>query len=123
MKYLAILKDSLREALDNKVMYVTVGLSLLVTLVLLSVGFDPLPPEEVIGRALTGNLLSIKDIGHHPRGGGDERGPDAVATGRFAVARVEKVGTAAAVPDGAYRVTIALPLASKEEADKVRDNP
>jgi ABC-type transport system involved in multi-copper enzyme maturation permease subunit len=123
MKYLAILKDSLREALDNKVMYVTVGLSLLVTLVLLSVGFDPLPPEDVMERALTGNLLSIEDITHGPRKrrGGDERGGDAVTIGRFAVARVERIGSAAPVPESGYRVTIALPFATQADADKVRD--
>ena len=32
MKYLAILKDSLREAIDTKVFYVMVGLSLVVIL-------------------------------------------------------------------------------------------
>ncbi len=41
MKFLAILKDSFREAIDAKVFYVMVGLSLLVTLLALSLTFTP----------------------------------------------------------------------------------
>jgi ABC-type transport system involved in multi-copper enzyme maturation permease subunit len=46
MKYLAILKDSFREAVDSKVIYVTLGLAVLVILVVGSVSFTPLPAEE-----------------------------------------------------------------------------
>lgn len=46
MKYLAILKDSVREAVDTKVLYFTVGLSLLVILVVASVSFVPEPAEK-----------------------------------------------------------------------------
>lgn len=46
MKFLAILKDSLREALDTKVFYVMVGLSLLVVLFVGSVGYRPLSVED-----------------------------------------------------------------------------
>jgi hypothetical protein len=45
MKYLAILKDSLREAIDTKVFYVMVGLSFLVILAIASVGFEPIPAD------------------------------------------------------------------------------
>jgi len=46
MKYLAILKDSLREALDTKVIYFTVGLSVLVILFIGSVTYRPISMEE-----------------------------------------------------------------------------
>lgn len=46
MKYLAILKDSLREALDSKVFYVMIGLSVLVILFFASMGFSPLPADK-----------------------------------------------------------------------------
>jgi ABC-type transport system involved in multi-copper enzyme maturation permease subunit len=46
MKFLAILKDSLREALDTKVFYVMVGFSLLVILFIGSVGYRPVSVEE-----------------------------------------------------------------------------
>ena len=41
MKFLAILKDSIREAIDAKVFYVMVGLSLLIVLLTLSITFTP----------------------------------------------------------------------------------
>ncbi|HVS37141.1 MAG TPA: ABC transporter permease [Gemmataceae bacterium] len=41
MKFFAILKDSLREAIDAKVFYVMVGLSVLVTLLAFSLTFTP----------------------------------------------------------------------------------
>src|SRR5262249_49829740 len=52
MKYLAILKDSVREALDSKVLYFTVGLSCLVILAVASVSFKPEPAEKGLGTIL-----------------------------------------------------------------------
>lgn len=46
MKCVAILKDSLREALDTKVFYVMVGFSLLVILFVGSIGYRPVSVEE-----------------------------------------------------------------------------
>jgi ABC-type transport system involved in multi-copper enzyme maturation permease subunit len=46
MKYLAILHDSFREALDSKVLYVLLALSGLLTLLVASVSFRPLSLEE-----------------------------------------------------------------------------
>ena len=46
MKYLAILKDSLREALDSKVLYFTVGLSCLVIAAVASISYRPQPAEQ-----------------------------------------------------------------------------
>lgn len=48
MKYLAILKDSLREAIDAKVLYVMLGLSGLLILVALSLSFRPFSVEESV---------------------------------------------------------------------------
>jgi ABC-type transport system involved in multi-copper enzyme maturation permease subunit len=48
MKYLAILTDSMREALDSKVLYFTVGLSLLVILCMASISFAPQPADKGI---------------------------------------------------------------------------
>jgi len=48
MKFLAILRDSLRETIDTKVFYVMVGLSGLVTLFALGITFRPRPPEEAL---------------------------------------------------------------------------
>ena len=46
MKYLALLKDSLLEAIDAKVFYVTIGLSLVLTLIVGSISFKPMPADE-----------------------------------------------------------------------------
>lgn len=46
MKFLAILKDSLREAVDTKVFYAMVGFSLLVVLFVGSVGYRPVSVED-----------------------------------------------------------------------------
>jgi ABC-type transport system involved in multi-copper enzyme maturation permease subunit len=46
MKALAIFYDSLREALDTKVLYFTVGLSVLLVFLVASVAFRPVPPLE-----------------------------------------------------------------------------
>ena len=46
MKFLAILKDSLREAIDTKVFYVMVGFSLLVVLFVGSIGYRPVSVED-----------------------------------------------------------------------------
>lgn len=54
MKYLAVLKDSLREALDSKVIYFTVGLSFIVMLAVASLSFSPQPAQNgfqgIVGR-------------------------------------------------------------------------
>jgi ABC-type transport system involved in multi-copper enzyme maturation permease subunit len=50
MKPFAILRDSLREALDTKVFYVMVALSLLVVLVVASISYKPLGVEEEMNR-------------------------------------------------------------------------
>src|SRR5579884_1609280 len=48
MKFLAILKDSFREAIDAKILYVMIGLSLLVILFLGSISYRPVPVEEEV---------------------------------------------------------------------------
>ena len=59
MKFLAILKDSLREAIDCKVLYVMVGLSCLVTLVVASLSFKPLPAELNMRKLIRGETPAI----------------------------------------------------------------
>src|SRR5262245_11903823 len=48
MKFLAILKDSLRETLDVKLFYVLVGLSLLIILFVLGITYKPEPMETQV---------------------------------------------------------------------------
>jgi ABC-type transport system involved in multi-copper enzyme maturation permease subunit len=58
MKYLAILKDSVREAIDSKVLYVMVGLSVLVTLFVLTLSFKPLSAETLVRNMMRGNMFA-----------------------------------------------------------------
>src|SRR5579864_6171739 len=58
MKFLAILKDSVRETIDAKVFYVMVGLSLLLTVLALSVSFTPVPGAQQIVRHSAALALS-----------------------------------------------------------------
>lgn len=46
MKFLALLRDSLKEAIDLKIFYVLAAVSLVLTLLAFSLGFKPRPAEE-----------------------------------------------------------------------------
>src|SRR6516164_8343195 len=48
MKYLAILKDSLRESLDSKVLYVMFGFSALTMFAVAGISFRPESPEPAL---------------------------------------------------------------------------
>lgn len=49
-QFLAILKDSFREAVDGFVIYAMLGLSALAIVIVGSMSFRPVPPEEAFGR-------------------------------------------------------------------------
>src|SRR5262249_31355533 len=59
MKYFAILKDSLREALDSKVLYVLLGLSLLMILFVSTLSFKPLAAEKTLEQVVDGSTGAI----------------------------------------------------------------
>ncbi|HTU21344.1 MAG TPA: ABC transporter permease subunit [Gemmataceae bacterium] len=48
MKYFAILKDSLRETIDSKVLFVVVGLSVLAIFIMATLSFQPNPPDTAL---------------------------------------------------------------------------
>ena len=136
MRYLAILKDSVREAIDNKVIFVMIGLSLLVTLFVFSLGFTPLPPEQMMERILRGRLMDLRQFqqgGHggevhedrppHPVEAGQEAPKKPVAFGKFVVQNAELVSGSPGSPDSSYRYTIALPVKTSAEAEKVHAQP
>jgi ABC-type transport system involved in multi-copper enzyme maturation permease subunit len=56
MKFLAMLNDSLREAIDSKVFYVMVGLSAIVIMLALTVTFTPKPGGDTVMRAAAVSL-------------------------------------------------------------------
>lgn len=65
MKFLAMLKDSLLESLDSYLIYVTVGLSLLVTVLASSVTFTPSPGADPLmrGAALPLDKFAVTSAG------------------------------------------------------------
>jgi len=91
MKYFAILSDSLREALDSKVLYFTVGLSLLVILGMASISFEPQPADKGI------ELIVQKFPGG---GGGPFRGMPAAL--RYEVENFNQLNPGSPPWDGEY---------------------
>jgi ABC-type transport system involved in multi-copper enzyme maturation permease subunit len=123
MKYLAILKDSVREAIDNKVIYVMIALSLLVTLFVLTTSFTPLSAQKTMDLAVKGRLLGFAQFGEGgPRG---RRHPfwDRRELGEFSVRKVEVLRGEPDAPESAYRVLVALVLPTEEKASQVRKAP
>jgi len=107
MKFLAILKDSLREALDTKVFYVMVAFSLLVVLLLGSIGYRPVSVEEEAHRFTeqTSWLLAHFAGQHH-------LGPPP----RWYVKDFEQTQPGAAPWQTGYRFTLCIEFADEEEA-------
>jgi ABC-type transport system involved in multi-copper enzyme maturation permease subunit len=71
MKLLAILKDSLLESLDSRVIYVMAGLSLLLIGISATMTFTPKPGGEMVMRiASTPLAIDLKNIDPLRRGGG-----------------------------------------------------
>lgn len=50
MKYLAILKDSLRETIDSKLLFVVLALSVFAIALMATLSFEPNPPEEALDK-------------------------------------------------------------------------
>jgi ABC-type transport system involved in multi-copper enzyme maturation permease subunit len=131
MKYLAILKDSVREAIDSKVLYVMVGLSVLVTLFVLTLSFKPLSAETLLRDMMRGDMLAVMG-GHgqvqaeHRRAMEFERAAVAQAgqvDGPFELAGVDVLKGAPDSPDSEYRAIIRKHYRSPEAAAAVRKAP
>src|SRR5689334_13607534 len=112
MRYLAILRDSIREAIDNKVIYVTGGLSVLVFLFVGSLSFEPAPASEAFGQLFKeGDEMRRAE---NPRAERDQMTP------RFRFRGAEAIKGPADSMDSEYLVTSSLSLPSKELADQYR---
>jgi ABC-type transport system involved in multi-copper enzyme maturation permease subunit len=121
MKFLAMLKDSLREAIDSKVFYVMVGLSLFLTLLAFSVGFTPAPgARQVVEEYATLPLNNdAADL---------ERAQTMQQLFRrrpvqFSVDSVEPLDGETDGPDGRYRVKLTARFNTAEGAEKAEKNP
>jgi hypothetical protein len=107
MKFVAILKDSLREALDTKVLYFTVGLSLLVVLLVGSLSFRRVPLDETMNRLseLTNFMTELKTQGKGER---------------VEFIDFEQTNSASEPWLGDYRYVMVLKFSSEKEAAEVR---
>jgi ABC-type transport system involved in multi-copper enzyme maturation permease subunit len=92
MKFLAILRDSTREAIDTKVFYVTLGLSAFLILLVASVSFRPLTVEEQAQQ--TARLFNLATHGFGPH---RSNAPD------FGIENFHKSGPDAEPWKGTYR--------------------
>src|SRR5437016_9203721 len=63
MKFLAIMKDSLREAIDSKVFFVMVALSSVMILLACTLSFKPRPAEQIFKERLVLPLnIDLSDL-------------------------------------------------------------
>lgn len=111
MKFLAILKDSLREALDTKVFYVMMGFSLLVILLVGSIGYRPVSVEEDARRVTEQTTWLLAQFGEMNKLG---------QTPRWAVTDFEQTKPDAAPWQTGYRFVLTVELADQEQAKQAR---
>jgi ABC-type transport system involved in multi-copper enzyme maturation permease subunit len=122
MKYLAILKDSLREALDTKVFYVMVGISCLVMGITACLSFKPKPAQELMP-VLAGTLnVDLSDL--------SEDGLERLmmhgmhnSAGTYEVAGYEPVNGAPDSPTSSLAVTLRARFQDKPKAESVQASP
>lgn len=128
MKYFAILKDSLREALDSKVLYVLMGLSLVIILFVATIGFRPLPAEKTMEKIVDGTIVVFMDA-FKPEGTDRKRKKQAkqeefdFAGGVYRLEKVEAKNGPADSPDADYLLTISKMFINDEAAAKARQQP
>jgi ABC-2 family transporter protein len=124
MKFLAILRDSLREAIDAKVFYVMIGLSSLLILLALSCTFRPRPGGAMLMQMATVPLIvDLKDLNLS-----GEQDPEQIVGqffrrfhgGVYQVVKVEPTNGAPDLPDSTFLVRLSAkitPLAGAAAKD------
>jgi ABC-type transport system involved in multi-copper enzyme maturation permease subunit len=126
MKFIAILKDSLREAIDAKVFYVMVGLSLLLILLGMTATFSPRPGGKMVMEMasipLSIDLKNLDPLEFQNKGGDPTRLLGRLR-GVYKVIEVSPLDNAEDLPTSTFRVTVqpqgAIPfLVSKPAPEK-----
>src|SRR5260370_17063731 len=126
MKFLAILKDSLREAIDCKVLYVMVGLAGLVTWIVLRRSFKATPAKTMMGSIIDGDVNTIIDLmrGKQPEHSKGVRGNHFPKINTpYQLKEIRVLEGQPDSPDSRYALTIAMRLIGKEEVAQIRQNP
>ena len=112
MRYLAILKDSLREALDSKVLFVLVALSTLIIVLVATISFKPLSAERTMEQFfLTGKGIPLKIVfdSHKPEKMHEQRLEKTLnSMGQSRLVKTELVRGERDAPDNDYALTVSM---------------
>jgi ABC-type transport system involved in multi-copper enzyme maturation permease subunit len=131
MKFLAVLRDSLREASDTWVFYVMVGFSLFAILFIGHIAYRPVSVEEeahskiaLINRGLQRTFDKATKEAEKSKKIGQEKQAEAVANGSppsFDVVDFEQTNPGAAQPwETGYRFYFTMTFADEQQAKAVR---
>jgi len=126
MKFLAMLKDSLREAIDTKVFYVMVGLSVLITLLAFTLSFKPRSGEEFFSNPMTNLMLSgVLTVDDPEDLGLDQLMARAQMPGfrAYRVLGAQPANGAPAGLDSPYQVTLGVFSPRTADAEQLREDP
>lgn len=121
MKYLAILRDSFREAIDSKVLYVMIGLSALVVAFIATMSFTPQPAERTLAKITDGSINFLLSL-YKPENLDTEPGkkPTVRRLVSLELQKAEVVRGEPDSPDSAYRLTVAMSFGTAADADHAR---
>ncbi len=130
MKFLAILKDSFREAIDAKVFYVMVGLSLLLTLVAFTLTFTPTASGERLMQFAAAPLnLDAEDLAEMNRNPEEftRRVTDQVGEGKrrvaYALVSTHPAAGAPDAPGSPFQVVVSATYLFPKDAEKIKEDP
>jgi hypothetical protein len=121
MKFLAMLKDSVREAVDHKVLYVMVGLSALLALLALSTSYTPVP-----GAAKVVREYGVLPLNNDTAELGQAQAMEAIFHKRpvqFDVASVEPLDGQEDAPASRLKVRLTASFNSAAAANKAKESP
>jgi ABC-type transport system involved in multi-copper enzyme maturation permease subunit len=123
MKFFAILKDSLREAIDTKVFYVMVALSLLLALLALSFGFKPTPAGQQMMQVAVMSLgLDMQELTPEEF---ERIGQAAMMEKmeRYQLVSAEPLNGGEDGPNSSFHVLLRIHCANATEAAEIRSTP
>ncbi|MCI0641419.1 MAG: ABC transporter permease [Gemmataceae bacterium] len=125
MRNFAILKDSLREALDSTVLYIMLGLSAFVVLLVATVSFENLPAQTTFDKIGDGSIQVFFDVLRPEKADehAKKRLSQNVQANLLQLDKLRVLSGAADSPDSEYVVTFQMRFSSEEEAAEARSNP
>ena len=122
MKFLAIMKDSVREAIDSKVFFVMVGLSSVMILLACTLSFKPQPAEPLFKFSVLPLNTDLSDLSIEKlqRLGSTQK---QAGLHLYDVKGVDALNGALNDPEGDFLVTVVARFAETQDAENVRKDP